>query len=179
MWWGTLAFKVSVSKRRDQFLTWWQGFPWRRGFAERLMEQGFLPVTSWHLSIFRALLLSSHPSLGGLRNMKCLKWPILHQEVRKYYSLAVVTMATGWEEETTYLVQSRANWTFRDTSSYCSPETGGRTKDAHTSSQSNPPYSYTYHSYTGRDLSGKRKKIKKCISRFAIILHLCQLVKNV
>lgn len=125
------------------------------------MKQGFLPVTSWHLSIFRALLLSSHPSLGGLRNMKCLKWPILYREVRKYYRPATVTMATGWEEETTYLVQSRANWTFRDTSSYCSPETGGRTTDVHTSSRSIPPYNYTYHSYTGRDLPGKRRKIKQ------------------
>lgn len=118
------------------------------------MKQGFLPVTSWHLSIFRALLLSWHPSLGRLRYMKCLKWPILYREVRKY-SPAAVTIATGWEVETTYLVRNRANWTFRDTSSCCSPETAGRTKDAHTSSRSNPPYNCTYHSYTGHDLPRK------------------------
>lgn len=55
-----------------------------------------------------------------------------------------------------HLVRSRANWTFRDTSSCCSPETGRRTKDARTSSRPNPPCSHTCRSYTGHDLWGKQ-----------------------
>lgn len=66
---------------------------------------------------------------------------------------AVVTMATAsGSEKTRYLVRSRANWTFRDTSSRCSPETESRTKDARTSCRPSPPCSHTCHSYTGRDL---------------------------
>lgn len=66
---------------------------------------------------------------------------------------AAVTMATAsGSEKTRYLVRSRANWTFRDTSSRCSPETGSRTKDARTSCRPSPPCSHTCHSYTGRDL---------------------------
>lgn len=65
---------------------------------------------------------------------------------------AAVTMATGADRKARYLVRSRADWTFLDTSSDCSPETQSRTEDAHTFSLPTPPCSHTCHSYTGRDL---------------------------
>lgn len=171
MWWVTIAdlpwpSKCQSLKERNNTCYGGNDLPEGsrlKGSSTRVFRKANktrLPLCDIMTSVyFQALLLSSHPSLGGLRNMKCLKWPILYREVRKYYSPAAVTMATGWGEETKYLVQSRANWTFRDTSSYCSPETGGRTTDAHTSFRSIPPYNCTYHSYTGRDLPGKRSNI--------------------
>lgn len=75
---------------------------------------------------------------------------------------AAVTMATNkWIGKTGYLVRSRANWTFRDTSSCWSPETGRRTKDARTSSRPSPPCSHTCHSYTGRDLQRKQEDTRR------------------
>lgn len=97
------------------------------------------------------------PPQDGLRHVKRLKWPMLYQEGRTKYRPAAVTMATGADGKTRYLVRSRANWTFRDTSSYCSPEKVSRTKGAHTSSQPIPPCSHTCHNYTGHDLPRERR----------------------
>lgn len=103
------------------------------------------------------------PLQDGLSQVKCLKWPILYQEARAKYRAAAVTMATGAQGKTRYLVRSRANWTFLDTSSYCSPEKVSRTKGARTSSQPIPPCSHTCHNYIGHDLPRKRKggKVKQ------------------
>lgn len=67
----------------------------------------------------------------------------------------MVTRANG---KTRYLVQSRANWTFLDTSSDYSPERGSRTEDAHTSFLPILPCSHTCHNYTVHDLPRAKKK---------------------
>lgn len=94
----------------------------------------------------------------GLRDVIHWKWPILHQGVRTECRPAAVTMVTGVDGKTRYLVRSRANWTFLDTSSDCYPETGSRIEDAHTSSQPIPLCSHTCHNYTGHDLPWGKKK---------------------